>query len=64
MLKLSNNHDIWEVWCEYAAESVFIDHKPNKEELEDIQQKNWDRYWNVAGTKLKIYKLKPFYTRK
>jgi hypothetical protein len=63
MIKLTRKHNIYEVWCEHAAESVFIDHKPTKKELEEIRIKNWtgtDQYNNPH--KLKAFKLQPFYT--
>ena len=63
-IKLSTSHDIWEVWCEHTAESVYVDHKPNKEELEEIRKMNWsgiDR-WDMSY-KLEVFKLKPFYTK-
>ena len=63
-IKLSTDHDIWEVWCEHMAEAVYVDHKPNKEELEEIRKKNWPGtdQWDMPYT-LQIFKLKPFYTR-
>lgn len=63
MLKLSKNHSIYEVWCEYTAESVFIDHKPTNEELEEIRTKNWpgtDQWGKVFV--LSVFKLERFYT--
>ena len=64
MLKLSRNHKIYEVWCEWTAESVFIDHKPSKEELEEIRKKEWPGtdQWD-RPYKLKVYKLNHFYTK-
>jgi hypothetical protein len=42
MLKLSKKHEIYEVWNEWAAESVFVDHKPTKAEvLELVELNDW-----------------------
>ena len=52
MLKLSRNHRIYEVWNEWAAESVFVDHKPSKAEIRELVEKNeWNR---VTHTGLSI----------
>ncbi len=52
MLKLSRKHNIYEVWNEWAAESVFVDHKPSKEEIKELVKKN---DWNIiAHTGLSI----------
>jgi tRNA(Ile2) C34 agmatinyltransferase TiaS len=63
-LKLKTDHDIWEVWCEHTGETVYVDHRPTVEEIEEIRQKNWpgnDR-WGMPFD-IRIFKLKPFYTR-
>jgi hypothetical protein len=63
MLKLTTKHTIYEVWCEWTSESVFIDHKPTTNELEYIRITNWsgvDAFGNVF--KLKVFKLPHFYT--
>ena len=39
MVKRLTKHTIYEVWNEYVAESVFVDHKPSYEEVKDIVQK-------------------------
>lgn len=63
MLKLSKNHNICEVWCEYTAESVFIDHKPTKAELEEIRQKEWPgKDFDGNPFQLKVFELAHFYT--
>jgi len=36
MLKKLKHHTIYEVWNEWAAESVFVDHKPTKKELWEL----------------------------
>jgi hypothetical protein len=40
MLKLSRNHDIYEVWNEWVSESVFVDHKPTKADILELIDKN------------------------
>ena len=41
-MKLSKKHNIYEIWNEYIAESVFIDHKPTKEEVRTIcEMEDW-----------------------
>jgi hypothetical protein len=64
MLKLSRKHEIYEVWCEYTAESVYIDHRPTEEELDEIRQKNWPGtdQWGNAHI-LDVSRLKHFYTK-
>jgi len=61
MLKLSKNHNIYEIWCEYAAESVYVDHIPSAEELKEICKKNWP---DVHHNDVVVERLKPFYTRR
>jgi hypothetical protein len=64
LLKLFTDHDIWEVWCEHTAESVYIDHRPTVEEIEEIRQNNWpgkDK-WGFPFD-IQIFKLKPFFTK-
>lgn len=46
MLKLSKKHEIYEVWNEFAAESVFVDHKPTLDELKELVKKN---DWIIVG---------------
>lgn len=43
-MKKTTKLDIWEVWNEYIAESVFVDHKPTKEEILEISKLEG---WNV-----------------
>jgi len=41
-MKKTTKLGIWEVWNEYIAESVFIDHKPTKKEILTIcEMENW-----------------------
>ena len=62
-MKLTTEHCIYEVWSEYHAESVYVDHKPTKEEVEELRKKNWPGtdQWELQF-KLRVYKLEPFYT--
>ena len=70
-MKKNTKLGIWEVWNEYIAESVFVDHKPTKEEiLELFRLEEWDRIWGDGVNKdafikkyvhveqLKIYQTK------
>jgi|FAXJ01.1.fsa_nt_gi hypothetical protein len=41
MLKRTQKHTLYEVWSEWAAESVFVDRKPTKEEVNDLWKENW-----------------------
>jgi hypothetical protein len=60
-MKKLTNHNIYEVWCEYTAESAYVDHKPSKEDLEEIKRKmGWDGI-DQFGIKLRVSKLRPFY---
>lgn len=63
LLKKTRKHNLWEVWCEHTAESVYVDHKPNEAELEEIRRKNWSGtdQWDCPY-ELRVYKLNPFYT--
>ena len=48
---LSKNHKIYEVCNEWAAESVFVDHKRSRAEIEELVQINeWDRSENLGLT--------------
>lgn len=38
-MKKTTKLNIWEVWNEYIAEAVYVDHKPTKEEIEEIIKK-------------------------
>ncbi len=63
LLKRTNKHTIYEVWCEWAADSVFVDHKPSKAEMEELRKKNWPGtdQWGIIH-KLKVFKLANLYT--
>ena len=59
MLKLKTDHEIYEVWCEWTAESVFIDHYPSEEELKEIRLENWPSTANKCDiVPLGVFKLK------
>ena len=38
-MKVSKKHNIWEIWNEWTAESVYCDFKPTKEEIAEIASK-------------------------
>jgi formylmethanofuran dehydrogenase subunit E len=38
-MKKTFESNIWEVWNEYAADNVFVDHKPTQSELREIVKK-------------------------
>lgn len=42
MLKQTKKHTVYEVWNEWVAESVFIDHKPTKAEVRELFDLNWE----------------------
>jgi hypothetical protein len=61
-MKKLTNHNIYEVWCEYTAESAYIDHKPDKTDLLDLRCKmGWIDTYQYIPYKLHVSKLKPFY---
>jgi hypothetical protein len=55
MIKLSNKHTLYEIWNEYHAEMVFVDHKPNTEELLFICEK--ESWIPTSGNLTDRYKL-------
>lgn len=59
MLKRTTKHTIYEVWSEWAAESVYVDHKPTKEEVDQIWKDNWPK----TPDRPKVFKEKHVYTR-
>lgn len=72
MIKRLTKHTIYEVWNEYVAESVFVDHKPTKEEIKEIFHKEWDiddifenkdNLQRYIKQYIHIDKLKPIYTK-
>ena len=63
MLKLTTKHTIYEVWCEWTSESVFVDHEPSTDELKEIRKKEWPGTdsWGMEY-QLQVFKLDHFYT--
>lgn len=41
MLKRTRKHTFYEVWSEDAAESVYVDRKPTREEVDFLWKENW-----------------------
>ena len=69
-MKKTNKLGIWEVWNEYIAESVFVDHKPTKEEiLEIFRLEEWgvdswvDKDWFIE-TYIHVEPLPVYQTKK
>jgi predicted RNA-binding Zn-ribbon protein involved in translation (DUF1610 family) len=63
MLKLTTNHDNYEVWCEHTAESVFVDHRPTPQELVEIHKKEqWPFDSTGNPVPLRVDKIHRFYT--
>lgn len=60
MLKRTTDHTIYEVYCEDAAECVFVDHKPTRKEICQIRDENWP---DVAVDEIQVYKEQHFYVR-
>lgn len=66
-MRKSTRLDFWEVWNEWKAESVFVDHKPTKEEIAEIARKekwddDWDEYTRLY--RLPVYSTTPSTPRK
>jgi len=70
MVKRLTKHTIYEIWNEYLAESVFIDHKPTKAEIEAVcESEDWERssHTGLDGEAfvhryIHVEKLKKLYT--
>lgn len=54
MLKLCKNHTFYEVWNEWAAESVYVDHKPTKDEIQFLVRKVWGDYFRINNEPMSI----------
>ena len=54
MLKLTKTHTLYEVWNEWAAESVFVDHKPTKDEVAFLVRKAWGTVFRGNGNVLSL----------
>ena len=59
MLKRTSKHEFYEVWSEDAAESVFVDRKPTRDEVNELWKENWPN----TRQRPKLFKLKPFYSQ-
>jgi hypothetical protein len=59
MLKLTTKHNVYEVWSEDAAESVFVDCKPTPTEVNTL----WKKKWPKSLHRPQIFKLNPVYTQ-
>ena len=58
MLKLSKTHTLYEVWSEWKAASVYVDHKPTTKEVDQI----WKEQWPNTPERPKVFKEKQVYT--
>jgi hypothetical protein len=63
MLRRTTRHTIYEVWCPHTCESVYIDHKPTKKEIEEVRKKNWPETarWDNSS-EIETFKIKCMYT--
>ena len=59
MLKRTKKHTLYEVWSEWAADSVFVDRKPTNAEVIAI----WKDRWPKTPKKPEVFKLDPVYTQ-
>ena len=60
-MKRITNHTIYEIWNEYTAESVYVDHKPTNKEVMEIRTTVWGDVQNFPYHRIIIEKLKPMY---
>jgi hypothetical protein len=58
MLKRTRRHTFYEVWSEDAAESVYVDHEPTTEEVEQL----WKEHWPRTSHMPQVFKEKHVYT--
>lgn len=58
MLKRLKKHTLYEVWSEDAIESVYVDHEPTTEEVEQLWKENWPNTPSMP----KVFKEQHFYT--
>lgn len=64
LLKLTTDHNVWEVYCEHVGESVYTDHRPTPEEIDELRKRNWpDTCWRKDPPPIRVFKLKHFYKR-
>jgi hypothetical protein len=57
MLKRTSKHQNHEVWSEWANESIFMDHKPTKAEVDFV----WKKMWPNTNGRPEVFKVAPFY---
>ena len=57
MLKLTKDHTIFEIHNGWAAESVYIDHRPTYEELEFICDKEWPNCFDDRNSNYPLEKF-------
>lgn len=58
MLKQTRKHTLHEIWSEDAAESVYVDRKPTKVEVDQIWKENWPN----TNSRPQVFKELHFYT--
>lgn len=59
MLKRTKKHTIYEVWSEDAAESVYVDRRPTKKEVDQL----WDENWPNTLHRPQVFKEAHVYTQ-
>ena len=59
MLKQTKKHNLYEVWSEWAAESVFVDRKPTRKEVTALWKENWPH----TPKRPEVIKLEHVYTQ-
>lgn len=63
-MKLLTKHTLYEIYNEFKTYSVFVDHKPTKEEVEEICKKEeWVDAFDGDSDKVEIKKIKYIYTK-
>lgn len=62
MLTRTTDHDFYEVWNEWIADSVFVDHRPTKAELNEIHKT--EKWSSASFGKLQVFKVKRVYTNR
>lgn len=58
MLFLTSDHSIYEIWSEDAAESVYVDHEPTADEVDQV----WREQWPNTKKKPTVFKELRVYT--
>lgn len=59
MLVKTKKHEMWEIWSESAADSVFIysETKPTEADVNQI----WKEEWPDTNTRPQVFRLDPYY---